>query len=197
MDVLYHVCMASLQKKAELLWLDTLCIIQQSSDDKAWQIQRMYGIYQACDPCLVLPGGLQRLVCVDEEMEWIQRGWTLQEVMAPDDPLVLFRWRRGPGFFIGPTPFIGDLEEVVTGESALANIMDLLLPYLGGIMGGQTYFHLDEDRELHRIRKKNRVLKLSLFSLAVHLATLLLSLERYGLLSAIPMLSHMLYGVAL
>ncbi|KAK0240476.1 hypothetical protein EDD85DRAFT_935598 [Armillaria nabsnona] len=106
MDVLYHVCMASLQKKAKLIWLDRLCIIQQSRDNKAWQIQRMYGIYKACDP-----------------------------------------WRRGSGFFIGPTPFTGDLEEVVTGESALANIMDLLLPYLGGIMGGQTFFHLDEDRE--------------------------------------------------
>ncbi|KAK0502926.1 hypothetical protein EDD18DRAFT_1135617 [Armillaria luteobubalina] len=147
MNVLYHICVASLQKKAKLLWLDRLCIIQQSRDDKAWQIQRMYGVYKACDPCVVLPGGLQRLVCLDEETEWIQRGWTLQEVMAPDDPLVLFRWRRGPGFFIGPTPFTGDLEEVVPGESALANIMDLLLPYLGGIMGGQTYFHLDEDRE--------------------------------------------------
>ncbi len=98
-DVLYHVCMASLQKKAKLLWLDRLCIIQQSRDDKAWQIQRMYGIYKACDPCLVLPGGLQRLVCVDEETEWIQRGWTLQEVMAPDGPFQGLRVLHRPDTF--------------------------------------------------------------------------------------------------
>lgn len=147
MDVLHHACAASLQKNAKFLWLDRLCIIQTSRDDKAWQIQRMYGIYKACDPCLVLPGGVQRLVSLDEETVWIQRGWTLQEVMAPDEAFVLFRWDKGAGWFIGPAPITGDLEVVVSGESAVAKIMDLLLPYLGGVMGGQTYCILDDDDE--------------------------------------------------
>ncbi|KAK7032615.1 hypothetical protein VNI00_012878 [Paramarasmius palmivorus] len=157
-DVLFHACTASLQKKARYLWVDRLCILQNSATDKAWQIRRMYGIYKGCDPCLILPGGIGRLVGMEEETEWIQRAWTLQEVMAPDNALVLFRWNHGAGWFNGPVAS-GDLELVVRGESALADVMDLCLPYLSGIMGGYTYFvqdddEDDEDEQVEQIRIK-------------------------------------------
>ncbi|KDQ10550.1 hypothetical protein BOTBODRAFT_136626 [Botryobasidium botryosum FD-172 SS1] len=65
------------------LWLDRLCILQTSKEDKNWQIQRMYRIYSHCDMCLVLPGGLARLAGLAEPTLWADRAWTLQEALAP------------------------------------------------------------------------------------------------------------------
>ncbi|OCH88196.1 hypothetical protein OBBRIDRAFT_106438 [Obba rivulosa] len=96
-DVLHQACMASLLEGADWLWLDCLCIIQTSRDDKAWQIERMYNIYKACAVSIVLPGGVSRLVPVDEETRWITRAWTLQEVTAPRKAVVLFSWEYGAG----------------------------------------------------------------------------------------------------
>ncbi|CAL1703432.1 unnamed protein product [Somion occarium] len=144
LDVLFHACIASLKKKVHYLWVDRLCIIQTSRNDKMWQIRSMYKIYKECALCLVLPGGIGRLVGLSEETEWIQRAWTLQEVMAPDDAMALFKWENGDGWFHGPVAH-GDLEVVIRGESAMADVIDLCLPYLGGVMGGQTYFVRDDD----------------------------------------------------
>ncbi|KAF9262032.1 hypothetical protein L218DRAFT_829689, partial [Marasmius fiardii PR-910] len=63
-----------------LLWLDQLCIMQTSKDDKAWQIQRMYHIFST-SKVIVLPGGLQRLASLDDETSWMNRAWTLQETL--------------------------------------------------------------------------------------------------------------------
>lgn len=67
----------------KLLWLDQLCIMQTSDDDKAWQISQMYEIYKH-SYCLVLPGGLTRLVSPEDSNNWMSRAWTLQEVVAPE-----------------------------------------------------------------------------------------------------------------
>ncbi|KDQ13041.1 hypothetical protein BOTBODRAFT_146369 [Botryobasidium botryosum FD-172 SS1] len=72
------------------MWLDRLCILQSSKADKAWQISRMYGIYQSCKICAILPGGLSRFVTIDEDTTWVERAWTLQEAIVPVDTLVFF-----------------------------------------------------------------------------------------------------------
>ncbi|KAH8723359.1 heterokaryon incompatibility protein-domain-containing protein [Phaeosphaeriaceae sp. PMI808] len=59
----------------DLLWIDGVCIIQNDEEDKAWQIQNMFDIYKHCLRCLVLPGGLSRLVPLDEPTSWIHRAW--------------------------------------------------------------------------------------------------------------------------
>lgn len=69
--------------KSEYIWLDRLCLMQENSDDKKWQIARMFDIYHKCTSCIVIPGGLQRLVVLEEETQWVDRAWTLQEVTAP------------------------------------------------------------------------------------------------------------------
>ncbi|THV03521.1 hypothetical protein K435DRAFT_791720 [Dendrothele bispora CBS 962.96] len=76
------------------LWLDRLCILQTDKSDKAWQISRMYQIYKSCMVCIVLPGGIGRLVRLDEETGWIHRGWTLQEALVPEKVAVLFLFSR-------------------------------------------------------------------------------------------------------
>ncbi|KAL0564501.1 hypothetical protein V5O48_017545 [Marasmius crinis-equi] len=91
LDVLEHVCEA-VKDASRYLWLDRLCILQTSKPDKIWQITRMYSIYAHCEICCVLPGGIRRLVRLGERTSWIDRGWTLQEAIAPKKTVVLFRW---------------------------------------------------------------------------------------------------------
>ncbi|KAF8173729.1 hypothetical protein K438DRAFT_128032 [Mycena galopus ATCC 62051] len=66
-----------------MLWLDRLCILEDSKPDKIWQIHRMFRIYQYCEVCLVFPGGLVRLAGLDDSTTWIDRAWTLQEAVVP------------------------------------------------------------------------------------------------------------------
>jgi hypothetical protein len=74
-DVLTTVCKCVASFGCELLWIDGVCIVQNDPEDKAWQIQRMFEIYKHCKQCLVLPGGLSRLVPLDEPTSWMHRAW--------------------------------------------------------------------------------------------------------------------------
>ncbi|KAI0823461.1 hypothetical protein BC628DRAFT_1411509 [Trametes gibbosa] len=130
--LLAHICAAALQEGIELLWLDRLCIMQTSKEDKGWQIQQMYNVYQRCAVCFILPAGVNRLVTLDEDTAWIHRAWTLQEVLAPPRSLVLFAWKHGSGSCSGAT--LGRIEDVVPGKCAMADATDILLFSIEGKM---------------------------------------------------------------
>ncbi|KAI9639990.1 hypothetical protein NHQ30_011549 [Ciborinia camelliae] len=126
-DTIGHACTASVREGALYIWLDRLCIMQMSKADKVWQIARMYDIYLHCKVCLVLPGGLRQLVGPEDETSWIGRAWTLQEVMAPDHVLVLFRWKIGPGFWQGYKGSArGTVIEVVHNKSATVSLYEVI-----------------------------------------------------------------------
>jgi hypothetical protein len=145
-EVLNHACTASLKRGIPYIWMDRLCIIQSNREDKNWQIGRMFQVYQSSRLCIVLAGGMQRLVRLDEETTWIHRGWTLQEVSAPATArvLVLFAWALGPGegqasVGLGGT---GLVEEVIPKRSATASLSLVLdactlgsLSFSGGSVG--------------------------------------------------------------
>ncbi|KAJ6496393.1 heterokaryon incompatibility protein-domain-containing protein, partial [Mycena sanguinolenta] len=120
-EVLHDACQASLMKEVRYLWIDRLCIMQTNSDDKHFQIQEMYRIYRSCAVCLVVPGGLRRLVRLDEETTWIHRGWTLQEALAPAVSFVMFAWKLGnTKAWAGDNR--GEIEQVTPNRSALATL---------------------------------------------------------------------------
>ena len=83
-----EVCHAN---NVKFIWLDRISIMQTSKEDKAWQITKMYLVYSD-STSLVLPGGLQRLVGIDESTSWADRAWTLQEALAPDRYDVYVLW---------------------------------------------------------------------------------------------------------
>lgn len=118
-DTLKHACAASLLRGCRHLWLDRLCIMQTDRTDKNWQIRHMYSVYQSCRLCIVLAGGIQRLVRLDEETSWIHRSWTLQEALAPPEIVVLFDWGLGPGTGHSHADNPRPVEEVIPGESAI------------------------------------------------------------------------------
>lgn len=90
MELLRILCELSVEQGADFLWLDRLCVRQMDREDKARQIVRMYDVYKFCRVCVVVPGGLQRLVGVGEETPWITRMWTLQEALVPQQSVVLY-----------------------------------------------------------------------------------------------------------
>ncbi|KAL1940623.1 hypothetical protein VTO73DRAFT_8058 [Trametes versicolor] len=118
-DALGSACAAALRLSCAYLWVDRLSIVQTNKADKTWQIRNMYKVYLSCRVCIVLAGGLRRLVRLDEETPWIHRSWTLQEVLAPPSTVVLIRWKLGPGRASSggiSTPV--EVEEAVPGASA-------------------------------------------------------------------------------
>ncbi|KAJ6594584.1 hypothetical protein B0H19DRAFT_1056849 [Mycena capillaripes] len=118
-EVLREVCVASIALGTTHIWLDRLCIMQTVNEDKKWQIREMYKMYRFCQVCVVAPGGIQRLVRLDEETQWIHRGWTLQEAVAPPKVVVLFSWRLGSRMArAGDTA--GPIDEVSPLKSAMA-----------------------------------------------------------------------------
>ncbi|KAI0698208.1 hypothetical protein C8T65DRAFT_710235 [Cerioporus squamosus] len=124
-DVLRHACIASLIRGCPYLWLDRLCVMQTNRADRNWQIRHMYRVYKSCALCIVVPGGIQRLVRLDEETSWIHRSWTLQEALAPPSVIVLFAWELGWGeTSAGRSPAL--VREVVPGQSAMAPLTVIL-----------------------------------------------------------------------
>ena len=80
----------------KFIWLDRISMMQTSKEDKVWQITKMFLVYNT-SISLVLPGGLQRLVGIDESTSWVDRAWTLQEALAPDRYDVYVLWKPSSG----------------------------------------------------------------------------------------------------
>ncbi|KAL6897704.1 hypothetical protein GGI43DRAFT_409698 [Trichoderma evansii] len=110
--------------------------MQMNKEDKRWQILHMYEIYKRCHICIAAPGGLQCLVRLDIETQWIHRGWTLQEAVAPPAVIVLFSWAIGP-CKVHAGDIQGIIHEVTPSISAMASltlIVDgLLSPNVGAL----------------------------------------------------------------
>lgn len=131
-DVLVAVCKCIIAPRLEcdLLWIDGICIIQNDDEDKGWQISNMFDIYKHCKQCLILPGGLSRLVPLTEPTSWIHRAWTLQEAVAPENCMCLFAWDRGDAIL--QSHFGISIVEVEPGKSARSDLRSLLMMSLRG-----------------------------------------------------------------
>lgn len=124
-SVLQHTCAASIQQDCPFLWLDRLCILQSSKEDKRWQIKNMYDIYKSCKTCIVLPGGVRCIVPLETPTAWIHRSWTLQESLAPQRTLVLFAWSSGSGEILAGDEH-DEIVEVVPGYSAVCSLSSMV-----------------------------------------------------------------------
>ncbi|KAF2402545.1 hypothetical protein EJ06DRAFT_344954 [Trichodelitschia bisporula] len=141
-EVLRKACLAALKERCPLLWLDGVCIIQASAEDRAWQIRRMYDLYAACKTCLVVPGGLAALVSLTTETPWLHRAWTLQEALAPPRSATLFAWDHGPHHVISAhfPVFITYLED----GAAMADTKSLTDM---SILGRVRFSHIEKQHD--------------------------------------------------
>lgn len=63
------------------VWIDTCCIDQSSTAEVSEAINSMYGWYHRSAVCFVYLADVPRFRLTDSQ--WFERGWTLQELIAP------------------------------------------------------------------------------------------------------------------
>lgn len=90
-----NACKVALSRSLEWIWIDTCCIDKSSSAELSEAINSMWDWYEQSKECYAflrdVPNGsvlAQEDYRTFRESEWFQRGWTLQELLAP--PSVLF-----------------------------------------------------------------------------------------------------------
>ncbi|KAL6803151.1 hypothetical protein GGI42DRAFT_21094 [Trichoderma sp. SZMC 28013] len=76
---LRQAALAARHLGCELLWLDFICVHQNSLDDKKLQIPNMGNIYKNAAAVIVMPGGVSAAQDFEIETEWATRAWTVQE----------------------------------------------------------------------------------------------------------------------
>ncbi|KAK7030502.1 hypothetical protein VNI00_014094 [Paramarasmius palmivorus] len=139
LKVLEYICRWACVSSSFLVWLDRLCILQTSEQDKAWQISRMHGIFESSEQCIVLPGGLQRLASTSEVTSWVDRAWTYQEAMTTWDYAVVFTSDQyhlydGPSrWFVEGECYYKPLVDLFVEAS---HLVDSDTPYL--VLGGNA-----------------------------------------------------------
>ncbi|KAL7628448.1 hypothetical protein AAE478_002651 [Parahypoxylon ruwenzoriense] len=114
---IYKLCQKARERLVDWVWVDTCCIDKRSSSELSEAINSMFKWYQKADICFAHLEDVPK----DEDYyqddssfrrsRWFTRGWTLQELLAPDD--VLFydtRWE-----YITNRRKIPDLLSQITG----------------------------------------------------------------------------------
>ncbi|THV00638.1 HET-domain-containing protein [Dendrothele bispora CBS 962.96] len=87
----YHkikaACLRAREQNLRYIWIDTCCIKQSDDNDVAANITSMYGYYQNAEVCYVYLVDVTALQSdwptQLRDSQWLGRGWTLQELLAP------------------------------------------------------------------------------------------------------------------
>ncbi|KAK7030501.1 hypothetical protein VNI00_014093 [Paramarasmius palmivorus] len=135
LKILEYICQYTIKTSSVLVWLDRLCILQTSKQDKSWQISQMYDTYESSEQCIVLPGGLQRLASVSEETSWIDRAWTYQEALATWDYAIVFTKDKY-------SPDGSPARWVVEGECYRYHLLDLFVEASGLLSHPERQFRV-------------------------------------------------------
>jgi hypothetical protein len=133
----------------QYLWVDTCCIDKSSSAELSEAINSMYQWYQNAEICYayledVVESG-QRTSILDQELKncrWFTRGWTLQELIAPETLL----------FFAKDWRLLGSKESLQHVISSITGISEevLLKPKLLRTMSVARRMSWAADRETTR-----------------------------------------------
>ncbi|THV00633.1 hypothetical protein K435DRAFT_440570 [Dendrothele bispora CBS 962.96] len=109
-------CQRAHEQNLRYIWIDTCCIKQSDDNDVAVNITSMYGYYQNAEVCYVYLVDVTALQSdwptQLRDSQWLGRGWTLQELLAPKTVL----------FFDEDWQYIGDkhkLQGLIHHETAI------------------------------------------------------------------------------
>ena len=112
-----NTCDRAIQDGYSYAWLDTCCIDKASSAELSEAINSMFRWYKQSAICYAFLADID-LECILSESglvsdgRWFTRGWTLQELIAPDEVLFYdMNWR-----FLGSR---GDLASVITSATKI------------------------------------------------------------------------------
>lgn len=79
-------CNLARQRRLEWAWIDTCCIDKRSSAELSESINSTWRYYEQAAECYVVLNDFQHPYPRGygfEHCQWLQRGWTLQELLAP------------------------------------------------------------------------------------------------------------------
>ncbi|KAF5366175.1 hypothetical protein D9758_005813 [Tetrapyrgos nigripes] len=90
-----RACMQARADGFDYIWMDTICINQGNHDEVARNVNGMYSFYQHSEVCYAYltdvyklkDGAVADLIARMWSSGWFQRGWTLQELVAPRNVL--------------------------------------------------------------------------------------------------------------
>ena len=88
-DKIKQCCALARKDGLDYVWVDTCCIDKSSSAELTEAINSMYHWYQSSQLCYVFLSDMNKResIHVDimtlKDCRWFQRGWTLQELLAP------------------------------------------------------------------------------------------------------------------
>ncbi|KAF9475474.1 hypothetical protein BDN70DRAFT_814036, partial [Pholiota conissans] len=68
--------------KVDFAWMDTVCINKDSTSELEESIRSMYRWYKLSDICIAYLGDTDLYLDMEDD-RWFTRGWTLQELLAP------------------------------------------------------------------------------------------------------------------
>ncbi|KAF2480841.1 heterokaryon incompatibility protein-domain-containing protein, partial [Neohortaea acidophila] len=84
-------------QRVQWIWVDTACIDQRSSAELSEAINSMYHWYREAAFCVAYLADITNFPTQEQlaESEWFERGWTLQELLAPDEVIFCSKtWRE-------------------------------------------------------------------------------------------------------
>ena len=117
-------CAFARKRGWEYAWADTCCIDKTSSSELSEVINSMYTYYRNAEQCYAylndIPGNLDHEAKIEalRRSKWFTRGWTLQELLAPEELYFLDRnWKM-----IGSKRGLSDVLSEITGIEDVANV---------------------------------------------------------------------------
>lgn len=115
--------------KIQYIWIDTCCIDKRSSAELSEAINSMFQWYKDAQVCFTYLEDLDPDANVDvglKRCRWFQRGWTLQELIAPKDVLFFDRDWNEKGTKVSLQDSISGItgirKEILLGTAMLGNI---------------------------------------------------------------------------
>jgi hypothetical protein len=131
-----EACAIALSLSHEWLWADTACIDKTSSAELSEAINSMFAWYRDSTECLVYLTDVEKAADGDGQPQqllditasrWFERGWTLQELLAPADLTFYDRhWRRlgtKVEYAYAISPITGIKAYILTSRVSLPSVL--------------------------------------------------------------------------
>jgi len=129
-EKLMKFCEKARESNLEFAWSDTCCIDKSSSTELDESIRSMFRWYQNSEICIIHLAQSETIEDITED-EWVQRGWTLQELLAPEK-IKLFDKHWRPMTSNGNDKSKSKTEVMKTLEKATGIPLDDLLKFHPG-----------------------------------------------------------------
>lgn len=106
----------------QFFWVDTCCMDKSSSAELSEAINSMFRLYKDSAVCYVYLSDLKPSIDLSTALKgcrWFTRGWTLQELIAPNNS----------DFFNQNWEFVGNKRDLLDEISSITNISTLVLSH--------------------------------------------------------------------